>query len=84
MAKSQYQLIEIIDSFDEEYQMEDLTKESLSQNLDEFKALEEEKIIKRYEMGTSKHKFNFYSIQIYWNNIFFFLLGNNCILVYFL
>ena len=52
MAKSQYQLIEIIDSFDEEYQMEDVTKEMLSQNLDEFKQSEEKKIIKRYETYT--------------------------------
>ena len=52
MAKSQYQLIEIIDSFNEEYQMEDVTKEYISQNLDEFKELEEQKIIKRYETYT--------------------------------
>ena len=51
MAKSQYQLIEIIDSFAEDYQMEDVTKEYLSQNqnLDEFKQIEEGKIIKRFE-----------------------------------
>ena len=52
MSKSQYQLIEIIDSFDENYQMENQTKETLSQELDEFKKLEEEKIIKRYEIYT--------------------------------
>ena len=49
LAKSQYQLIEIIDSFEEDYIMEDVTKEYLSQNLDEFKEKEEEKIVKRYE-----------------------------------
>ena len=52
MSKSQYQLIEIIDSFDENYQMENQTKETLSQELDEFKKIEEEKIIKRYEIYT--------------------------------
>ena len=54
MAKSQYQLIEIIDSFSEDYQMEDVTKEILSQsqNLEQFKQTEEEKIIKRYEIYT--------------------------------
>ena len=30
--------------------MEDVNKEYLSQNLDEFKKIEEEKIIKRYEI----------------------------------
>ena len=52
MAKSQYQLIEIIDSFNEDYQLEDVTKETLSQNLEEIKQVEEEKIIKRYEVYT--------------------------------
>ena len=52
LAKSQYQLIEIIDSFNEDYQMEDVTKEYLSQNLDEFKESEEQKITKRYETYT--------------------------------
>ena len=54
MDKSQYQLIEIIDSFSEDYQMEDVTKEILSQsqNLEQFKQTEEEKIIKRYEIYT--------------------------------
>ena len=49
LCKSQYQLIEIIDAFNEEYTMEDITKEELLQNLDDFKLAEEQKIIKRYE-----------------------------------
>ena len=49
LSKNQYQLIEIIDSFDPEYQFSDEPKESMMQNLDEIKLDEEQKIIKRYE-----------------------------------
>jgi WD40 repeat protein len=52
LTKSQYQLIEIIDSFNEEYQFDDISKEQMTQSLDEFKQIEEEKIIKRYETYT--------------------------------
>ena len=49
LTKSKYELIEIIDSFDENYQFDDNSKEEMNQNLDEFKQTEEEKIIKRFE-----------------------------------
>ena len=49
LSKSQYELIEIIDSFDPEYQFDDESKEQMTQNLEEFKLIEEQKIIKRYE-----------------------------------
>ena len=52
LTKGQYQLIEIIDSFDEDYQFDDISKEQMTQNLDEFKKVEEEQIIKRYETYT--------------------------------
>ena len=52
LTKSQYQLIEIIDSFNEDYQFDDISKEQMTQSLDEFKQIEEEKIIKRYETYT--------------------------------
>ena len=55
MAKSQYQLIEIIDSFQEDYQLYDIanvTKETFSQDLDHIKIEEEQKLIKRYEIYT--------------------------------
>ena len=52
MTKSEYQLIEIIDSFDEDYQFDDNSKEQMTQNLDEFKLIEEEKLIKRFETYT--------------------------------
>ena len=41
LTKSQYQLIEIIDSFNEEYQFDDISKEQMTQSLDEFKQIEE-------------------------------------------
>ena len=52
LTKSQYQLIEIIDSFHEDYQFDETSKEQMTQNLDEFKQIEEERIIKRYETYT--------------------------------
>ena len=55
LTKSQYQLIEIIDAFDEDYQLDDMPREQMTQNIEEFrefKQLEEEKIIKRYETYT--------------------------------
>lgn len=52
LTKSKYDLIEIIDSFDEDYQFDETSKEKMTQALDEFKQIEEEKIIKRYEIYT--------------------------------
>ena len=52
LTKSKYELIEIIDSFDEDYQFDDNSKEQMTQNLEEFKLIEEDKIIKRYESYT--------------------------------
>ena len=49
LAKSQYQLIEIIDSFDPEYEFTEESKENMTQNLEDFKIIEENKIIKRFE-----------------------------------
>ena len=47
LTKSQYQLIEIIDSFNEDYQFDDMSKEQMTQNLEDFKLIEEEKIIRQ-------------------------------------
>ena len=52
LTKSKYELIEIIDSFNEDYQFDDNSKEQMTQNLEEFKLIEEDKIIKRYESYT--------------------------------
>ena len=52
LTKNKYDLIEIIDSFDEEYQFDETSKEQMTQNLDEFKLIEEDKIMKRYEIYT--------------------------------
>ena len=46
MAKSQYQLIEIIDSFNEEYQMEDVTKEYRNTLGSSYKRLSVDKELK--------------------------------------
>ena len=43
LTKSKYDLIEIIDSFDEDYQFDETSKEKMTQALDEFKQIEEEK-----------------------------------------
>lgn len=48
MAKSQCQLIEIIDSFDDDYSI-DTDQNLMKEHLEEFKQEEEKKIIKRFE-----------------------------------
>lgn len=51
MAKSQCQLIEIIDSFADDYSL-DQDQMQIREHLEEFKATEEEKLIKRFETFT--------------------------------